>query len=231
MARCPSSCAQTGRQPGRHEQQAGRRAGRPSDAGSIHERLIAVRQQRYLPVVSVNHHGLGRILAPDDTENAATGPGPRPPRAGHRHAIRRRCRTIAGFLAGPVPMPCPPEPSRSTRKDNLVKVQRDPGIRRKSWLGQGEAGVCVVARSSPRAGAAGLDGQLRVTIIGTLLGVGVRGVGVGVRGTSHSFHGSDSQSDRDLEKCISDLQVCRAAYRIRTDDLRITRGKALAPMA
>jgi hypothetical protein len=27
----------------------------------------------------------------------------------------------------------------------------------------------------------------------------------------------------DLEKCTSDLQVCRAAYRNRTDDLRITR--------
>ena len=28
-----------------------------------------------MPVVSVYHHGLGRILAPDDTESTATGPG------------------------------------------------------------------------------------------------------------------------------------------------------------
>ena len=60
-----------------------RRAGGPSGAGSIHARLIAVWQQRYLPVVSVNHHRLGRILAPDDTESAATGPG----LGGHAQAI------------------------------------------------------------------------------------------------------------------------------------------------
>src|SRR5689334_8908831 len=50
---------------------------------SIHARLIAVRQQRYLPVVSVNHHRPGRILAPDDTESAAAGPG----RGGHAQAV------------------------------------------------------------------------------------------------------------------------------------------------
>src|SRR5262245_1613695 len=48
--------------------------GRPT--GGIHDRLIAVGQQRDLPVVSVYHHGPGRVLAPDDTEGAAAGPGP-----------------------------------------------------------------------------------------------------------------------------------------------------------
>src|SRR5262249_41111837 len=46
-----------------------------STVNSRSHRLTAVRQQRYLPVVSVYHHGFGRILAPDDTESAAARPG------------------------------------------------------------------------------------------------------------------------------------------------------------
>ena len=44
-----------------------------------------------------------------------------------------------------------------------------------------------------------------------------------VRGTGHSFHGPGSRST-GRKKYVSDLQVYRAAYRNRTDDLRITRG-------
>jgi hypothetical protein len=42
------------------------------------------------------------------------------------------------------------------------------------------------------------------------------------RGTGHSFHGSGSRSRRTQRKCVSDLRIYRAAYRNRTDDLRIT---------
>ena len=40
----------------RREWRRRRRAGGPSDTGSIHDWLIAVRKQRDLPVVSVYHH-------------------------------------------------------------------------------------------------------------------------------------------------------------------------------
>ena len=45
-----------------------------------------------------------------------------------------------------------------------------------------------------------------------------------VRGTGHSFHGPGSRSTGTQEQYVCDLQISRAAYRNRTDDLRITRG-------
>jgi aspartate racemase len=48
-------------------------AWRGGPARELPDRLIAVRQQRDLPVVPVRHHRPGRILAPDDTEGAAAG--------------------------------------------------------------------------------------------------------------------------------------------------------------
>ena len=47
-----------------------------------------------------------------------------------RFSALRRCRPIARFRAGRVPAHSTPEPSRSARKDDLVEMQRDPGIRR-----------------------------------------------------------------------------------------------------
>jgi hypothetical protein len=50
-----------------------------------------------------------------------------------------------------------------------------------------------------------------------------------VRGTGHSFHGPGTRST-GRKKYVSDLQVYRAAYRNRTDDLRITRGMVACNM-
>jgi hypothetical protein len=44
--------------------------------------------------------------------------------------VRRR-RAIARFQAGRIPTHGTPEPSRSARKDDLIEMQRDPGISRK----------------------------------------------------------------------------------------------------
>lgn|ERR1700683_1595829 len=43
-------------------------------------------------------------------------------------SVVRCCRTIARFLAGHVPVHGTPERSRTAREDDLVNVQRDPGI-------------------------------------------------------------------------------------------------------
>src|SRR6266581_8727738 len=49
----------------------------------------------------------------------------------HTERSVRCCRTSASFGAGLVPAHGAPEPSRSVREDDLVKMHRDPRIRRK----------------------------------------------------------------------------------------------------